>query len=1143
MWHAKRFHMADTWGYSLAARLHGRGRGSRAVVEAVSRAAVLHDASYHSAIQLTGAQADICALLARCTPPGALPLAPHTPHAACTARGAGARGEAPWACLVLHHSVPCPPPQHALSSTTACLVLHHSMPCPPPQHALSSTTACLVLHQSMPCPPPQHALSSTFQPSKRHHHPHPPASRTSSFLHSLTPPPVSPASHLHSTVSPSSPSDQLCSSSSDNSSSDVIGPASFMWQPAACAGGAAVQGCGAADGPGDAPFAAAVGAASSGSGGRERGGGEVKGGQEEGMGWKQRRRERQGRRKQEQRQQRRVWVWVHALMLPDALAALTAASQPVGFHRSPPMQRQESGSEHKGPRRRRVSVESREGELCRVEVAGRMALPLLLSVLRPSAPLDALSPALLPPPFTAAAARAATASPAAPASALPAGLPDSSVAASLRLQQSEASWKVLAEHGAWLPGGAVVGFRAVDARLLAGSGRGTGGVAGGAGGGRTRIGSCDGRHAGRAHVSHKGGLCFDWWRDVAGSVDGAFIAAAPTLWVSREQRRAAHCREEHGAGRGRANQSEEEDVDMRHESEEDEDAKLTIGDSGEERAERRGRVGGQRGGESSGTAAAMTSSTPLPPLGPPPQRLLDAWRRALKLQGLMGAREARRMGESVAGQWAQWQAGRGDGGSGGEGRGGGDEACGGEGQGGGGQGGEGHGGVLCGEQAGCDVVVVKHGCGAMQGAAVTRWSVILPSDCLHACWHPFILHGAHAIGLAEWHTLFTAAGLPLFPYDYPETFSYRCHVAASYLLQRARYDRTPASKRPLCPPLPPAWAAACGARGGVGGGGESGGDGGDGGEEGGGEAEAACDVDLRVARCSAAVLSALLPAVLRHGCRGGGGDGGGSEGEGSTAVRLDGHGTGTSGRGQAGQAGRGEGEREVRGVGGAHGSRVSVEWRRVGERARGPGAWEERGAVGAAGGGCGAEWQGGGSVGMMDVASPAPCPPLPLHGLSSSAAAQRQHEQQGTCMVAVRVVPAGRGAAQTAAELCVPSHQDFHRFCSRFNGAAVLGARASAWRGFALPPSLLRTRLGSIPVAVARKTKRQLQKQKQRERQRGTEEQRYVAGLRGRERLQRRGGEGAREEGQGRGGARQGAVEKGAREVVGFVTSAAPRGR
>ncbi|CAI7874131.1 unnamed protein product, partial [Closterium sp. NIES-53] len=913
------------------------------------------------------AQVDICALLARCTPLGALPLAPrsapatrHTPHAARTDRGGGeaAWGEA-W------------------------------------RHGVQELRA------------------------------------------------------------------MLCSSASDTSSSDVIGPASFMWQPVACVGGAAVQGH-----VRDAPAGAAVlgqGPASGEGGGGEGGGGEVKGGQkEEGMGWKQRRRERQGRRKQEQRRQRCVWVWVHALMLPDALAALTAASQQMGLSCSPPMQGQESGSEQKGRRRRRVSVESREGELCRVEVAGRTALPLLLSVLRPSTPLDALSPVLLPPPFPAAAA---------PASASPAGRSASPAAASARLQQSEASWKVLAEHGAHLPGGAVVGFRAVDARLMAGSGKE---AAGG---------------AGSVSVAHKGDLCFDWWRDVSGSVDGGAIAAAPSLWGEEEM----------------------------------------MGDGGEERAERRERVRGQGGGPA-GTPAAMAAP---PPRGPPPQHLLDVWRRALKLQGLMGAKEARRMGESVAGQWAQWQAGRGEGGSGGEGRGGGGGAC----------GGGGEGGVVCGEQPGCDVVVVKHGCGAMQGAGVTRWSVILPSDWLEACWHPFILHGAHAIGLAERHTLFTAAGLPLFPYDYPETFSYWCHVAASYLLQRARYDRTPPSKRPLRPPVPPAWAAASGVWGGVGGGGERGGVGGDGGEGGGGEAEAVCgdgnaDVELRVARCSADVLSALLPAVLRSGCGvSADGDGAFGEGAGSRGVRLDGHGTGKGGRGQAGQVGRGEGEREERGVGGAHGSQVNVAWRRVGERERGEVAWKERGA-GAAGGGSVVDGEQGGDVGTgMDVDSCAACPPLPLHGLSSSAAPQRQHEQQGRCMVAVRVVPAGRGAAQAAAELCVPSPQDFHRFCSRRNGAAVHGARASAWRGVVLPPSLLRTRLGSVPGAVVRKTKRQVQKQKQGERRRGTEEQQYVASLRGKEGLQRKEGEGARGGGEWRGGTR-----RWIREVIGFVTSVAPRG-
>ncbi|CAI5493011.1 unnamed protein product [Closterium sp. Naga37s-1] len=852
-----------------------------------------------------------------------------------------------------------------------------------------------------------------------------------------------------------------------------------MWQPVACVGGAAVQGH-----VGDAPAGAAVlgqGPASGEGGGGEGGGGEVKGGQkEEGMGWKQRRRERQGRRKQEQRRQRCVWVWVHALMLPDALAALTAASQQMGLSCSQPMQGQESGSEQKGRRRRRVSVESREGELCRVEVAGRTALPLLLSVLRPSTPLDALSPVLLPPPFPAAAA---------PASASPAGRSASPAAASARLQQSEASWKVLAEHGAHLPGGAVVGFRAVDARLMAGSGKE---AAGG---------------AGSVSVAHKGDLCFDWWRDVSGSVDGGAIAAAPSLWVPREQRRAGRCRGDDEAGREKGNRSGEESAEMRDELQGEEEM---MGDDGEERAERRERVRGQGGGPA-GTPAAMAA---LPPRGPPPQHLLDVWRRALKLQGLMGAKEARRMGESVAGQWAQWQAGRGEGGSGGEGRGGGGGAC----------GGGGEGGVVCGEQPGCDVVVVKHGCGAMQGAGVTRWSVILPSDWLQACWHPFILHGAHAIGLAERHTLFTAAGLPLFPYDYPETFSYWCHVAASYLLQRARYDRTPPSKRPLRPPVPPAWAAASGVWGGVGGGGERGGVGGDGGEGGGGEAEAVCgdgnaDVELRVARCSADVLSALLPAVLRSGCGvAADGDGAFGEGAGSRGVRLDGHGTGKGGRGQAGQAGRGEGEREERGVGGAHGSQVNVAWRRVGERERGEVAWKERGA-GAAGGGSVVDGERGGDVGTgMDVDSCAACPPLPLHGLSSSAAPQRQHEQQGRCMVAVRVVPAGRGAAQAAAELCVPSPQDFHRFCSRRNGAAVHG-------------------LGSVPGAVVRKTKRQVQKQKQGERRRGTEEQQYVASLRGKEGLQRKEGEGARGGGEWRGGTR-----RWIREVIGFVTSVAPRG-
>ncbi|GJP41612.1 hypothetical protein CLOM_g1264 [Closterium sp. NIES-68] len=1008
VWHAKRFHMAATWGCTLATRVHGRGHGSRAVLEAADRAALVHDASYHSAIQLSGTQSHICTLLARCTPHGALPLsprpataAPHTPYAASTSSGVvgeseEARGEA-W------------------------------------------RNGQLELRA------------------------------------------------------------MLCSPASDSPSSTVIGPAAFMWQPVPCVSRASEDGCDA--------HAPANGGAGSGIKHAGDGGGEVKaGGKGERWRWKQRCRERQGQRKQQQRQQRRVWVWVHALMLRDALEALRAPSAPMGWRQGGQLAEGcDGGQDTRGARssRRRtgVRVESREGELCRVEVAGRTALPLLLSVLVPAAPGDRPSQLLLH--AHSSAATAATTSAAAAVSASP-------TAASLRLQQSEASWKVLSEHGVFLPSGAVVGFRAVDARHMAG--RGTSGRGGG-------VNACNGRlhggaHTGSADLSKLPNRRFDWWRHAVSSGDGGSLAAAPSLWDPRGRGGVAGGRGvDEGGGGERERASAEGRVGMseRGEGEEEEERVMEVGGEervmeggGEEMEAKGGAVNGAPGFKRSAQAAsAGCSAGALPPSVPPPQHLLDACRRAHKLQGLVGASEARRMAERASSAWEEWE-----GGMGGERQGGG-KAC----------EVEGRQGVEHGRHS-CDVAVVRHGCGALQAHGVTRWSVILPCSWLQAFWQAFILQGAHAMGLSERHTLFTAAGLPLFPYDYPETFSYRCHVAASYSLQRARYDRSPPSKRPLRFPLPPDWAAACGGRG------RMGGDGGDGGIGCAEDAEAGghrnSDVDLTVARCSGEAVAALLPAVARDGCAGAAGAGAGAEREGVGRRGVGVHccGTGKGRRGGAAQEGGRGGPWEGRGAGGA-------------DSARGRG----EGGEGMAG----------------DVEHPnshAACPPLPPLGLSSSAPLQQQQSR----MLLVHVVPAGRGAAVAAAELCLPSPRDFHHFCCRLNGARAHGARSSAWRGVILPHSRLRCRLGAGPGVVVRKTKQQLRRQKQRERWRGVAEQEYVAGVKGREEAQRREGEravdgrpghGRVEAGvgeDGRGGARGGAAEREPREVVGFVTSAAPRG-
>ncbi|KAJ4847667.1 hypothetical protein Tsubulata_046920 [Turnera subulata] len=52
MWHVKRFTMTKRWGFYLPLGLHGKGRGSRAVLRWFQNGAVVHDSSYNSVVQL-----------------------------------------------------------------------------------------------------------------------------------------------------------------------------------------------------------------------------------------------------------------------------------------------------------------------------------------------------------------------------------------------------------------------------------------------------------------------------------------------------------------------------------------------------------------------------------------------------------------------------------------------------------------------------------------------------------------------------------------------------------------------------------------------------------------------------------------------------------------------------------------------------------------------------------------------------------------------------------------------------------------------------------------------------------------------------------------------------------------------------------
>lgn len=65
VWHAKRFTMTKMWGFHLPLGLHGRGMGSRSLLKKFRDGVLIHDASYHGAVQLEGPQDSLVHMLAR----------------------------------------------------------------------------------------------------------------------------------------------------------------------------------------------------------------------------------------------------------------------------------------------------------------------------------------------------------------------------------------------------------------------------------------------------------------------------------------------------------------------------------------------------------------------------------------------------------------------------------------------------------------------------------------------------------------------------------------------------------------------------------------------------------------------------------------------------------------------------------------------------------------------------------------------------------------------------------------------------------------------------------------------------------------------------------------------------------------------
>ncbi|KAL7615683.1 hypothetical protein Lser_V15G02401 [Lactuca serriola] len=92
VWYAKRFTMITRWGFHLPLGLHGRGRGSRALLKWLKNGTVVHDASYYSAVQLEGSQDSILSILS-------IVMSPFPPSDAENVISGGI-----YATSMLHHS-------------------------------------------------------------------------------------------------------------------------------------------------------------------------------------------------------------------------------------------------------------------------------------------------------------------------------------------------------------------------------------------------------------------------------------------------------------------------------------------------------------------------------------------------------------------------------------------------------------------------------------------------------------------------------------------------------------------------------------------------------------------------------------------------------------------------------------------------------------------------------------------------------------------------------------------------------------------------------------------------------------------------------------------------------------------------------
>lgn len=102
----------------------------------------------------------------------------------------------------------------------------------------------------------------------------------------------------------------------------------------------------------------------------------------------------------------------------------------------------------------------------------------------------------------------------------------------------------------------------------------------------------------------------------------------------------------------------------------------------------------------------------------------------------------------------------------------------------------------------CPILLLKND---NKRSSACGWSIILPLSWVRAFWIPLVLGGAQVIGLRERRWLSNDAGLPSFPYDFPDCKAYEDHMNDEAAAYEQTIARKPPSKRPPSIFVPPPW--------------------------------------------------------------------------------------------------------------------------------------------------------------------------------------------------------------------------------------------------------------------------------------------------------------------------------------------------